>query len=45
MSILQSFIEVYESKQEDEMSLEKYLKICKKDKMAYATAAERREAS
>ena len=35
MSILQSFIEVYESKQEDEMSLEKYLKIRKKTPRVY----------
>lgn len=41
MSLLKKFSEVYASKQEDEMSLEDYLKLCKKDKLAYASAAER----
>jgi len=41
MSLLKKFSEVYASKKEDEMSLEDYLKLCKKDKLAYASAAER----
>lgn len=41
MSILDKFSEVYASKKEDEMSLTEYLELCKEDKMAYATAAER----
>ncbi|TBW48844.1 PrkA family serine protein kinase [Marinobacter halodurans] len=41
MSILQHFKDRYESTQEEEFSLEEYLEICKRDKSAYATAAER----
>ena len=41
MGVLKKFSKVYASKQQDEMSLEDYLKLCKKDKLAYATAPER----
>ena len=41
MGVLQKFGKVYASKQQDEMSLEDYLKLCKKDTLAYATAPER----
>lgn len=41
MSVLKKFAKVYESRKEDEMSLEDYLKLCKKDHMAYASVAER----
>ncbi|ROT97620.1 PrkA family serine protein kinase [Marinobacter sp. R17] len=41
MSILQHFKDRYESTQEEEFTLEEYLEICKRDKSAYATAAER----
>ena len=41
MSILQHFKERYEATKEEEYSLEEYLEICKKDRTAYATAAER----
>ncbi|MEQ5835302.1 PrkA family serine protein kinase [Marinobacter sp. NFXS9] len=41
MSILQHFKDRYESTQEEEFTLEEYLEICKSDKSAYATAAER----
>ena len=41
MGVLNKFSKVYASKQQDEMSLEDYLKLCKKDTLAYATAPER----
>jgi serine protein kinase len=41
MNILDKFSEVYASKKEDEMTLMEYLELCREDKMAYATAAER----
>ena len=41
MSVLKKFNKIYASKKEDEMSLTDYLDLCKEDKLAYATAAER----
>jgi len=41
MSIFNHFQSRYESTQQEEYTLEEYLKICKKDPSAYATAAER----
>ena len=41
MSIVQHFKTRYDATQEEEYSLEEYLEICKQDKSAYATAAER----
>ena len=41
MSILQRYQDRYEATKEEEMSLEEYLRICKEDSSAYATAAER----
>lgn len=41
MGIFEKFSEQYERTQETEMSVQQYLELCKKDKMAYATAAER----
>ena len=41
MSILQRYQDRYKATQEEEMSLEEYLSICKEDPSAYATAAER----
>lgn len=41
MGILDSFTEKFSHKQETEMSISEYLDLCKTDKMAYATAAER----
>ena len=40
-NIFQSFKKGYDSKKVEEMSISDYLKLCKKDKMAYASAAER----
>ncbi len=41
MSIFKHYADRYESRQEEEYSLEEYLQICKKDPTAYASAAER----
>jgi len=41
MSILKQFKDRYAATQEEELSLEEYLSICKEDPAAYATAAER----
>jgi serine protein kinase len=41
MSIFDHYQSRYESFQEEEYSLQEYLELCKKDKMAYASAAER----
>lgn len=41
MSIFDKYVAKYEAAKEEEYSIEEYLKICKKDKMAYASAAER----
>jgi len=40
-SVLDRFKARYESRLEDEYSLQEYLEICKRDRTAYATAAER----
>ncbi len=41
MGLLDKFSEKFKQTREVEMSLQDYLNLCKKDKMAYATAAER----
>ena len=41
MSLFQNYQERYDSTQHEEMSLQEYLELCKKDPSAYATAAER----
>ena len=41
MDVISSFAARYERTREEEMSLEEYLDTCKRDPMAYATAAER----
>lgn len=41
MSLFQNYQERYDSTQHEEMSLQEYLELCKKDSSAYATAAER----
>ena len=41
MSLIKKFEKSYASKSHDEMSLSDYLALCKKDKLAYASAAER----
>ncbi|MDX1251775.1 MAG: PrkA family serine protein kinase [Gammaproteobacteria bacterium] len=41
MSIFDSYISRYEEGKQEEMSLQEYLELCKKDPSAYATAAER----
>lgn len=41
MSLIKKFEKSYANKSHDEMSLTDYLKLCKKDKLAYASAAER----
>ncbi|WP_296056605.1 PrkA family serine protein kinase [uncultured Amphritea sp.] len=41
MSIFERYKARYDSKQEEEYSLQEYLEICKNDPMAYASAAER----
>jgi len=41
MSIFERYKARYDSKQEEEYSLQEYLEICKNDHMAYASAAER----
>jgi PAS domain S-box-containing protein len=41
MDVVRNFLARYEQTREEEMSLEDYLDLCKRDKMAYATAAER----
>jgi len=45
MSLLDNFASIYGKKKETEMSLSEYLDLCRRDKMAYATAAERMLAS
>src|SRR5438270_2505441 len=39
--VIRNFLSRYEQTREEEMSLEEYLELCKRDPMAYATAAER----
>lgn len=41
MSLLQNFTNIYGKTKEVEMSLSEYLDLCRTDKLAYATAAER----
>ncbi len=41
MDIFNSYQQRYESKQQEELSIQEYLELCKKDPMAYANAAER----
>ena len=41
MSLFQNYQERYDSTQQEEMSLQEYLELCKQDSSAYATAAER----
>src|SRR3990167_428002 len=41
MDVISTFAARYERTREEEYSLEEYLDICKRDKTAYATAAER----
>ena len=41
MGLLKKYTEVYATKSHDEMTLSEYLTLCKKDKLAYASAAER----
>jgi len=41
MSLFQHFKNRYESTQQEEMSLQEYLDLCKQDRSAYASAAER----
>src|SRR3954452_3700492 len=40
-TLLETFRSRYSATQEDELSLEEYLELCKRDPTAYATAAER----
>ena len=41
MDVVQNFLSRYEKTREEELTLEEYLELCKRDKLAYATAAER----
>ena len=41
MSIFNAYQARYEAAREEEMSLQAYLELCRNDRMAYATAAER----
>jgi serine protein kinase len=41
MDVVRNFLARYEQTREEEMSLEDYLELCKKDPLVYATAAER----
>lgn len=41
MGIIDRFLDRYESSQEEEMSIQDYLDLCKSDKSVYASAAER----
>ena len=41
MDVVRNFLARYEHTREEELSLEEYLDLCKRDSMAYATAAER----
>jgi serine protein kinase len=41
MSIFNHYLERYESIQEEELSIQEYLELCKKDRSAYASPAER----
>ena len=41
MSLLASYREQFQSRQDEEMSLEDYLALCREDPLAWATPAER----
>ena len=41
MDVVRNFLARYEQTREEEMALEEYLDLCKRDPLAYATAAER----
>ena len=41
MGLIKKFEKAYASKEHEEMSLSDYLNLCKKEKLAYASAAER----
>ena len=41
MKIFENYAARYERTREEEMSVQEYLDLCKRDRMAYATAAER----
>ena len=41
MDVVRNFLARYEQTREEELSLEEYLDLCKRDPIAYATAAER----
>ena len=41
MSIFARYQDRFEASQEEEMSVQEYLELCKKDQSAYATVAER----
>ena len=41
MDVVRNFLARYEQTREEELSLEEYLDLCKRDPLAYATAAER----
>ena len=41
MDVISNFTARYERTREEELSLEEYLQICKSDRTAYASAAER----
>ena len=41
MDVVRNFLKRYETKREEELSIEEYLDLCKRDPLTYATAAER----
>ncbi len=41
MDVVRNFLTRYEQKREEEMSIEEYLELCKKEPLTYATASER----
>jgi serine protein kinase len=41
MDVVRNFLTRYETKREEELSIEEYLELCKKEPLTYATAAER----
>ncbi|MEO7128594.1 MAG: PrkA family serine protein kinase, partial [Rhodoferax sp.] len=41
MDVVRNFLARYEQSREEELSLEDYLELCKKDRLVYATSAER----
>ncbi|MBS1224910.1 MAG: PrkA family serine protein kinase, partial [Proteobacteria bacterium] len=41
MTIFKRYLSRYEESREENLSLQEYLELCKKDPLAYATAAER----